>query len=865
MSLYLGGNGATWTNDGSIVIQAGGSLYLQGTIPIAELGSVTNDSGAVYIDGELVNTGDTLDVGTGAALTQLVLDNGEILGGVIQDFGQGLRADNNYWNILNGVTYEGTLDLRTRSNGYLHLQNGTTLTGTGGTGPGMALITGYYNHLIVDGTQTLDNAAIDIGNASNGWWDYLESYDGDGPATLTLGTNLLIRQTGYYAQIDDTNGYAGSQIVNLGTIDAGVAGLGGTRFYVYGPLFDNQASINVANGVFFYEDSGVFSNEGSIAITGGSELEVQNPLTNTGAIAVENGELRLDAGYSDLGSISIAPSGTVLLPNGATVAEIEALEANNEGTIAVNGPFDDTGQTLTVGSGTVLFQNTMTNNGTVVVNGATLLLDNGLNGAGEIDLSPSGVLASGGNLSQVDGANLGFTLAGTLTNAGGSLALVGDFAIGAGVTDTVTFAGAQFGWYGNGYATLSGAGTLESSGSVNVTDWGGGQVQLLLTGGVTWENYGSVYARDVVQFGTGAGDSATLINELGALFDLADGDGSITNNGTGGYSFVNLGTLQKDNGGNSYVTVPVINSGLITSTYGLLELRGGTLGGTIDSVTGAVGMIGTYTSSAGTTNTVSFGGGQADLGWYSDGYATFSGPGTLASSGQVNVSDWGGGQAQLLLTGGVTWENYGSVYARDVVQFGTGAGDSATLINELGALFDLADGDGSITNNGTGGYSFVNLGTLQKDNGGNSYVTVPVINSGLITSTYGLLELRGGTLGGTIDSVTGAVGMIGTYTSSAGTTNTVSFGGGQADLGWVQRRLCDLLRAGHAGQFRSGQRFRLGRRPGAIAADRRHHLGELRLGLRARCRAIRHRGRRQRHADQRVRARCSIWRPATRV
>jgi hypothetical protein len=783
-TLYLGGNGGAWTNDGSIVIEAGGNLFLQGIVPTSKIGSIADDGGVIDINGTLNNAGATLDVGSGTALSQVVVSNGEILGGVIQDFGRGLRADGNYWNILNGVTYEGTLDLSAQSNSYLHLQNGTTLIGAAGSGPGTVLATGYYDHLIVDGTQTLDNATIDMGNAANGWWDYLESYDGAGPAVLTLGPNLLIQQTGYYAQIDSTNGAAGSQIVNLGTINTGVAGLGGTRFYVYGPLFDNQASISIANGVYFYDDSGVFSNEGSITIAGGSELEVQNPLANTGAIAVEQGELRLDAGFNDLGTISIAPSGTVLLPNGATVAEIEALEANNEGTIAINGPFDDTGQTLTITNGIVLFQNTITNNGTMVVNGATLLLDNGLNGAGEIDLSPSGILASGANLLQIDGANLGGTLAGTLANDGGSLALVSGFTIAAGITDTVTFEGAQFGWYSNGYATLSGPGTLASLGTVNVTDWGGGQAQLLLTGGITWENFGSVYDRDVVQFGTAAGDGGAIVNEAGALFDLADGDGSITNSGTGGYSFVNLGTLQKDNGGNSYVTVPVINSGLVTSTNGLLELRGGTLGGTIYSVTGAVGMVGTYTSSAGTTNTVTFGGSQADLGWFSDGYATFSGPGTLASSGQVNVSDWGGGQVQLQVAGGITWENNGSVYARDVVRFGAAAGDSATIVNEAGALFDLASGDGSITNNGTGGYNFFNLGTLQKDNGGNSYVTVPVINSGLITSTNGLLELRGGTLGGTIYSVTGAVGMVGIYTSAGGTTNTVAFGGGQADLGW---------------------------------------------------------------------------------
>ena len=80
-------------------------------------------------------------------------------------------------------------------------------------------------------------------------WDYLELYDGAGAATLTLGPSLLVQQVGYYAQIDDTNSIAGSEIVNEGTIDAGTAGLTGTQFNIYGPAFDNQGVINVGRGV----------------------------------------------------------------------------------------------------------------------------------------------------------------------------------------------------------------------------------------------------------------------------------------------------------------------------------------------------------------------------------------------------------------------------------------------------------------------------------------------------------------------------------------------------------------------------------------------------------------------------------------
>ena len=40
---------------------------------------------------------------------------------------------------------------------------------------------------------------------------------------LTLGPNLLLQQTGYYAQLSTYYGNGGDQIVNQGTIDAGTA------------------------------------------------------------------------------------------------------------------------------------------------------------------------------------------------------------------------------------------------------------------------------------------------------------------------------------------------------------------------------------------------------------------------------------------------------------------------------------------------------------------------------------------------------------------------------------------------------------------------------------------------------------------
>ena len=83
--------------------------------------------------------------------------------------------------------------------------------------------------------------------------------------------------------------------------------------------------------------------------------------------------MTLDAGFTGTGTISTAPDGKILLNNGATANEIEGLEPNNQGTIVVTGAFDNSGQTLDITSGTVEFQNTLTNTGgSIVVDGGTL-------------------------------------------------------------------------------------------------------------------------------------------------------------------------------------------------------------------------------------------------------------------------------------------------------------------------------------------------------------------------------------------------------------------------------------------------------------------------------------------------------------
>src|SRR5205814_4082381 len=111
-------------------------------------------------------------------------------------------------------TYQGTLDLSNAAPFVtVAIENGITLTGAGGTGPGAVLVTGYQSTLAFYGTQTVENAAISIGSPVFGNSDTLR-VAGSG-ATLTLGTNLTIAENGTFANI--SAGGPGDTIDNAGT------------------------------------------------------------------------------------------------------------------------------------------------------------------------------------------------------------------------------------------------------------------------------------------------------------------------------------------------------------------------------------------------------------------------------------------------------------------------------------------------------------------------------------------------------------------------------------------------------------------------------------------------------------------------
>ena len=315
----------------------------------------------------------------------------------------------------------------------------------------------------------------------------------------------------------------------------------------------------------------------------------------------------------------------------------------------------------------------------------------------------------------------------------------------------------------------------------------------------------------------------------------------------------NSGTVASTNGA-FYLSGPVANSGTLVANGGFLEIQGGTLGGTIEALSNNAALVGTYSVAANTIDTVTFE--SAYLGWGGDGEAVFAGPGTVVSNGFVYVHQYNGAATQLQLTDGVTWYNAGFVQQEGGVEFGGSTTDTATIVNQAGATYLLNGGNAQITDDAGGTYNFVNDGLLEMNAGGNDTIAVPLDNSGTVESTNGALYLsgpvtnsgtlladggfledQGGTLGGTIEAISNNLGLVGTYSVAAGTTDTVTFGERLSRLG--RRRRSGVRRPGHHAQQRFRLRQPIQRRRDSVAAYRRCHLGQRRHGAAGRRRGVR--------------------------
>jgi fibronectin-binding autotransporter adhesin len=447
--------------------------------------------------------------------------------------------------------------------------------------------------------------------------------------------------------------------------------------------------------------------------------------------------------------------GTLTVSNGASFAN--GLSVSGSGALVLGA------------SSSNLVSGVLTNTGAISLGTASKLdLEGGGSiGAGSFSLATGAVLEFG---------DLVFALrAGALaTNAGTILVEDGVLSIGADQVSTLS-GNVQFG--GDDFsAFLSGPGTIETTGSVQVTNE---PEAVKLLNGVIWSNAGTVSDAGEIDFDPDGNDNTTLVNQAGATFNLTSDAAQIFARNAGGDIFENAGTLAKTGGaGTSTISVAIANTGTIVSSSGTLELSGdGVLGGTIGGGNGKVALDGIYSADKGVTQSVKFASGAQ----FGDGdeAAFLSGPGTIETSGTVLIAQASGFGA-VKLVNNVTWSNLGTVNDAGEVNFDPDGNDDTTLINQVGATFNLTDDAAQIYAQSAGTDVFENAGTLAKTGGiGTSTISVAITNTGTIKSTSGILELAGGgTLGGTIGGGTGKVALDGVFTAGDGVTTSVTFASG---------------------------------------------------------------------------------------
>jgi hypothetical protein len=313
------GGAPAWSNTGSIAVN-GGTLQLAGIERTAQLGKITSSGGTISLTGTLANAGTTLTLGSGGVLPALSL-TGTIQGGTISDPASLLSFGGGGIAMLQAVSYSGTLGLL-QNGAYVRIYQGIALTGT-------ANVTGAGSTLAFQGTETFNNAAVDLGATGGATLDVLHDYSVQGGSTLTLGSALFITQAGANAAIGLAADLAGDAIINKGTVTGGT--YGGT-LSLGSQSFTNQGTIAISNGDTLALNAAAFSNTGNMSITNAS-LDIADSLT-------------------------IAQLGRLALTNAA---------------ISIAGTLNNAGNTLTVGTGSQWGQVTLTG----TIHGG-VVLDDGL-------------------------------------------------------------------------------------------------------------------------------------------------------------------------------------------------------------------------------------------------------------------------------------------------------------------------------------------------------------------------------------------------------------------------------------------------------------------------------------------------------
>jgi len=308
---HVSAEGPTFTNKGTITITSNGVFELSSSRGDTQVTYKTSDLGTIR-----VSNGGSLDIGA-----QAVLDNsnalfrvgdatslhrvtlaGTIVGGTLVDTGNGFNFQG---GILDHVKYRGDFDLNISfpPGEGVGIENGLTLTGANGTGPGtMEIGNGGVGFL---GTQTFNNATITLGtDVGGGSLSASKVADATTQSTLTLGSGITLVTGAASDQI-----FGDGRIVNRGTI---VAATSNGTLTIDSAVFTNDARFTVDQGekviVGSFVPTAIFNNNSAIEVTNGT-LDIRGSAAGSGSYQID-GAGTLAFGKKTADSLSIQFYGT---------------------------------------------------------------------------------------------------------------------------------------------------------------------------------------------------------------------------------------------------------------------------------------------------------------------------------------------------------------------------------------------------------------------------------------------------------------------------------------------------------------------------------------------------------------------------
>ncbi|MEM7541638.1 MAG: hypothetical protein AAF384_08630 [Pseudomonadota bacterium] len=814
--LYIGGNIVNPAGIGTVNVQNGGTLNVQGLLELWNTGTlnITGGSNVTAGSADLSNGGTfNLDQGfftvQGGTLTTdssgLSVDGGDAVltldnaaystGGSIQ-IG---ASDTGTFNILNGATVNSATGSIGGSGGGIPV-GVVTIDGTGSRWDADSLIVGSQ----ADGTVNVtDGGVLDltslaiIGNASGSVGQV--SVDGAGSLFQASGFsgNIRIGSSGV-GTLDVTNGAAvvATQDVSLGlfgtgngtaTIDGAGSSLTVEDDLIVGDSGDgvlnvqNGATTVVQLGDLIVNDSGGgAASSGMLNVQGGASVDVQTGDAIIGSSVSDDGFVNVDGAGSTLtinDQLIVDGDSLVSITNGGSVnadsATVDGTMSNP--TITVNGA----GSTLAITNGFTLgsadIGNLNVQNGGSAASGMTTLgSDAGATGNATV----SGVGSSWNAGSNVDIGSDGDGVVNVL--AGGQLdAEVLNLGVNVGSTGTLLVDGT-----GSTVNVTAGINAELSVGGFPVGAGGSGDLTIQNSGAVNVDHFMNIY-----------GNGATTVQSGGSLTV-----GTLVSIESGGELIV-------QDSGSANVTGTLSNDGLVTvQTNGQLTTTGALNNtGTIDLLGGAI-TTGSYNTLTGTLNHDA-----GTLTILNGSFLTGTGPGmaldvVIDGSNPIvtlDNSNWNTNADVVVATTnqGIVNVTNGSTVETDKVTIGdfSGGGIPSGIINVDGASSSWTissplgltvgeGGDGALNVNNGGAFTSTSIGVGEA--GGSGVINVDGAGSSLTATAGAGTEIDNGSInisnGGSFDSATVIVGDSASITgallvdgtgSSATTTANLQVGG----------------------------------------------------------------------------------------